>query len=123
MDIKEYRSLLGQLPIRSPTPRDLARMCPHLTPEQAVEAFRLPNACVAAPGMFARGSYYVLQLQEPWVEEVKVRQDNGLLVGGVKKHPALLNLASTECEPETPYAEEALQFMEENWGDLLIGSS
>ena len=49
MNRQEYRSLLGRLPIKSPTPQDMAMLCPHLTAEEAVEAIKARTSEVMLP--------------------------------------------------------------------------
>ena len=59
MKSQEYRSILGQLPIKSPTPQDMAMLCPHLTDEEAVEAFTTDSGYVACPPLRIRHGFHL----------------------------------------------------------------
>jgi hypothetical protein len=138
MNRAEYRSLLGQLPIKSPTAEDIARLCPHLTPEQAVAAFTTGNGYVACPPLRIRGAFQILSYNKEWVETVEVsREKDGqkdASVKGTKNHPAMIRSAYAnrtlrsyadgkkhgDVFTETQYMEEAMAFAEANWGDELI---
>lgn len=130
----EYRSLLGQLPIKNPTADDMVRMCPHLTEDQAVDAFMTGSGYVACPSLHIRHAYQVLSYHKEWVEEIKVRREDTQVITGRKNHPARLEwafgsrtLASyADGKPhgdvfgETKHREEAMRFANENWGNELI---
>src|SRR3989344_2351732 len=94
MKREEYPSLLRRLPIKKPTPQDMAMLCPHLTPGKAVEAFTTGNGYVACPPFRVRRSFQVISYHKEWVEEVKVWRIVGgkytQVVTGTKNHPAHL---------------------------------
>lgn len=138
MNRQEYRSLLGQLPIKSPTPQDMAVMCPHLTAEEAVQAFTTDSGYVACPPLRIRHGFQILSYHKEWVEEIKVW---GVIDGketqtvtGTKNHPARLDWSYANRTPKS-YADgkshgdvfssykqmdKAMKFAEDNWGDELI---
>jgi hypothetical protein len=138
MKREEYRSILGQLPIKSPKPEDMARLCPHLAQKQAVEAFTKGSGYVACPPLRIRHGFQIVSYHKEWVEEIKVRGIvNGKqtqVVTGTKNHPAMLDwsyagrtiTSYADGKPHgdlfTPYRhmEEAMKFAEDNWGDELI---
>lgn len=127
MDRSEYRSLLGRLPIKSPTPADMAMLCPHLTTDEAVEAFTTNDGYVAVPPTRIRYGFLVIHYIKEWVEE-------GWGVTGTKNHPAMLVWAFAartqrsytdgkshgDVFTESKYMERAMRFAEGNWGDELI---
>lgn len=138
MKREEYRSLLGQLPIKSPTPQDMAMLCPHLTAEEAMEAFTTDSGYVACPPLRIRRGFQVISYHKEWVEEVKVwgvvDGKETQTVTGAKNHPARLDwsYARRTCESYAdgkshgdvffPYRhmDKAMKFAEDNWGDELI---
>lgn len=138
MNRAEYRSLLGQLPIKSPTAEGMARLCPHLTPEQAVAAFTTGNGYVACPPLRIRGAYQILSYNKEWVETIEVsREKDGqrdASVKGTKNNPAMIRSAYAnralrsyadgkkhgDVFTETEYTDEAMAFAEANWGNELI---
>lgn len=138
MDSKEYRSLLGRLPIKSPTPQDMAILCPHLTAEEAVEAFTTGFGYVACPPLRIRHSFQVLSYQGEWVEETKAERimdgQEIQVVTGTKNHPALLSWSYARRTRASysdgkshgnvffphKHMDKAMKFAEDNWGDELI---
>ena len=138
MNRKEYRSLIGQLPIKNPTPQDMARLCPHLTAEEAVQAFTTDSGYVACPPLRVRHGFQILSYHGERVEEIKVwRVIDGKetqIVTGTKNHPARLNwsyagrTSKSYADGRLPYGcslspyrhmGEAMKFAEEHWGDEL----
>lgn len=115
MYLKKYIEILRRLknnPIIDPTDEDMARMCPHLTKEEAVKAFRNGNfgtfdsTYVACPSLKVRGAFQIVSF-----------------TGAVGGRPAKLGWAftgRTGCGPEYPFTEQAIKFAEENWGKYLI---
>ncbi len=126
MKSTEYRSLLGQLPIKSPKPEDMARLCPHLTPEEAVRAFTTGEGYVACPPLRVRHGFQVIKYRRELVEVV------GITI--IKNHPALLEYAYAERTLASyadgmphgdvflkyEHADKAMRFAEENWGNELV---
>jgi len=120
MTIQEYRSLLGRLPIKSPTRKDIASLCPHLKPEEAVSALSAGH-CVACPPLMVRGTSQMIYYRPEWVEDIRV----GGKVVSRKNHPAELDRVpvlrmSLVCYPE---AERAMAFAEANWGAELVSDN
>lgn len=134
MDRATYRSLLQQLPIKNPTPDDMARLCPHLTPDQAVAAFTTNNGYVACPPLRIRNAFQILSLSKGWTEEIKTRKGGSQVVTGTKQHPPMINWSYTGRTPasyadgrangdmflEYTHMREAMRFAEDNWGTDLI---
>lgn len=134
----EYRSILGRLPIKNPTPADMAMLCPHLTAEEAVQAFTTGSGYVAVPSLRIRHGFQIVSHQREWVEEIRgwgvVNGQDTRIVIGSKNHPAQLNwscagrtLASyadgmSHGDVFAPYthADRAMKFAEDHWGDELI---
>ncbi|OGM96076.1 MAG: hypothetical protein A3B86_00875 [Candidatus Yanofskybacteria bacterium RIFCSPHIGHO2_02_FULL_38_22b] len=138
MTKEEYRSILGQLPIKNPTAQDMARMCPHLTQDQAVKAFTTGEGYVACPPLRVRHRFQILSYRKEWVEEIKVsRVKDGTedaSVTGTKNYPPRLDwsyasrtLASYadgkshgDVFGNYQHMDEAMKFAEANWGADLI---
>ena len=138
MKSQEYRSILGQLPIKSPTPQDMAMLCPHLTAEEAVEAFTTDSGYVACPPLRIRHGFQIVTFHKEWVEEIKVSRvkdgNEDASVTGTKNHPARLDWSYASRTPKSyadgkshgdvfsPYKHmcKAMKFAEDNWGDELI---
>ncbi|MEI6510739.1 MAG: hypothetical protein WCO25_01710 [Candidatus Uhrbacteria bacterium] len=87
MDVSAYRQILGLLPIVNPTEDDMAKLCPHLTREQAVAAFNDGSGYVACPPLRVRGAFQIVSLRKGWVEETKERVGDKQVVTGTKDHP------------------------------------
>lgn len=138
MNAQEYRSILGQLPIKSPTPVDMALVCPHLTKEEAVIAFTTGKGYVACPPLRVRHGFQVLSYQNEWVEEIKDWKDidgkQTRVVVGRKNHPARIS-SSFASRTRKSYADKkshgdifseyvhmgkAMKFAEDNWGNELV---
>lgn len=138
MNRQEYRSLLGRIPIETPTPQDMAMLCPHLTADEAVEAFTTDSGYVACPPLRVRHSFQVLWYCKERVEKIKERDvikgKETHVVIGTKVRPALLVWAYVERirEPSTDgrscdderltckHIDKAIKFAEDNWGGELI---
>jgi hypothetical protein len=138
MENKEYRSILERLPIEGPTPQDMAKLCPHLTADEAVKAFTTDSGHVACPSLRIRHGFQIVSYHKEWVEEIKVpRVKNGTedaSVTGTKNHPARLDwsyagrtresYADDKSHGETfspcRHMDEAMRFAESNWGGGLI---
>lgn len=134
----EYRSLLGQLPIKSPTLQDMARLCPHLTADEAAEAFTTDSGYVACPPLRIRHGFEIVSYHKEWVEEISVlRVKDGIQdvsVTGTKNHPARLDWSYASRTRESyadgkshgdafslyKHMDKAMKFAEDNWGDELI---
>lgn len=137
MKKEEYRSLLGRLPIKSPTPQDMAMLCPHLTAEEAVAAFTTNSGFVALPPLRIRHGFQIARYHKEWVEALKVsRVQDGkedASVTGSKNHPARLDWSyasrtlksyadgKSHGDMFSPYKhmDKAMKFAEDNWGDEL----
>lgn len=134
MNKQEYRSFLGQLPIKSPTAEDMARVCPHLTQDQAIAAFTARGGNVACPPLRVRNGFQILSYYNEWVEEIKVWRGDTQVVTGTKNHPPRLDWSYAGRTPAS-YADgkshgdvfgnykhmaEAMKFAEDNWGGDLV---
>lgn len=135
MDASAYRQILGLLPIVNPTEDDMAKLCPHLTREQAVAAFNDGSGYVACPPLRVRGAFQIVSLGKAWVEETKEWIGGKHVVTGTKDHPPRLDYSYAgrtrasyadgrlhgDVVIEYRHAAEAIQFAEENWGvDLIL---
>jgi hypothetical protein len=137
MESKEYRSILGRLPIKSPTPEDMALVCPHLTKKEAVKAFTTGSGYVACPPLRIRHGFQVLHYQREWVEMIKVWGEVGgekQTVTGTKNHPPMLTLTFAsrtrksyadgkshgDIFSKSVHMNKAMGFAEDNWGQELI---
>ncbi len=135
MTREEYRSILGQLPIKSPTAKDMAMLCPHLTEEEAVKAFTTGSGYVACPPLRVRHGFQIVSYYGERVEEIKVhRTGDPNAIVGKKNHPATLNYSFANRTLKSyadgkkhgdvfnPYTamDKAMKFAEDNWGDELI---
>lgn len=125
MTKEEYRSILGRLPIKSPTPEDMSMLCPHLKPEDAVKAFTKGIGYVACPPLVVRDSFQIISYRKEWMETVKVSRVKDDVedasVSGVKNHPARLEWSYAGRSSSTYLnMDEAMKFAEDNWGDQLI---
>jgi hypothetical protein len=125
MNKQEYRKILSRLPIQNPTPEDMAQLCPHLTQEQAVEAFHNQerSSYVACPPLRIRGAFQIVSFYGEWVHS-----QTG------ETHPPQLSYSYAGRTPQSysdgqahgdvfheyQYASEAIKFAEDNWGDDLI---
>ena len=130
----EYRSILGQLPIKCPTAKNMATLCPHLTTEEAVKAFTSGTGYVACPPLRIRHGFQIVSYSKEWVEKVTVRATHTQVITGTKNHPALLNYSyagRTRASYEDrkshgdvfasyKHIKKALAFAENNWGEELI---
>jgi len=118
MYLKRYKGILERLrkdPIINPTDEDMSRMCPHLTKEEAVNAFRNGNfgtfdsTYVACPSLKVRGTFQVVSFER-----------------ATGDRPAKLRWAYTGgigYGPEYPHMAQAIKFAEENWGKYLIDNT
>lgn len=112
MNAREYRSILERLPIKNPTPQDMALLCPHLMAAEAVQTFN-DFGYVACPPLRIRRSFHIVSYL---------------------KKPICLNLPYA-CRTQASYADNkphggvflphehqdaAMKFAEDNWGDNLI---
>ncbi|MDP2642208.1 MAG: hypothetical protein Q8P21_02870 [bacterium] len=138
MTSQEYRSILGRLPIKNPTPQDMAAMCPHLTAAEAAKAFTTGTGYVACPPLRVRYGFQILSYHKEWVEEIKVwakiSGEETQVVKGKKNHPPYLRwshagrtLASyADGKPHSDLfnryksMDKAMKFAEDNWSDELI---
>jgi hypothetical protein len=131
---EEYRAILSRLPLKSPTTQDMAMICPHLTPEKAVNAFSSGPGLVALPPLRVRHAFQIASYHAEWAEEVKVWREDNRVVTGTKNHPAHVSYlcasrtyksyadGKTHGDVFSKYAEmdKAMKFAEDNWGDELI---
>jgi len=138
MKKEEYRAILSRLPIKSPTPQDMAMLCPHLTAEEAVQAFKTDSGYVACPPLRIRHGFQIVSYRKEWVEEIKVwgiiNGERTQTITGTKNHPALLDWSyagrtrdsyadnKSHGDVFTPYRhmDKAMKFAEANWGKELI---
>lgn len=134
MNREEYRSLLGQLPIKNPMAEDMARMCPHLAQDQAVAAFTTGGGFVACPPLRVRNGFQILSYRKEWVEEIKVWRRDTQVVTGTKNHPPRLDWSYAGRTPASyangkshgdvfgnyKHVDEAVKFAEDNWGAELV---
>lgn len=140
MKRQEYRSILGQLPIKNPTPDDVARICPHLTGGEA-SAVLAGNGFIAIPPLRVRKGYQTVAYYPEWVEQVfefdKNERYKKTLIG-TKNHPACLDWSGARRTRESymdsqfhgdyskwnyRYMEKAMKFAEDNWGQELVYDS
>lgn len=138
MKKQEYRSILGHLPIKSPAPEDMAKLCPHLTPQEALAAFTEGDGYVACPSLRVKNAFQIVSLSKEWVETIEVSRIKGgtkdASVRGTKNHPARLDWSYAGRTPKS-YADgkahgdvfhhylhmdKAIQFSDANWGNELI---
>lgn len=118
MDRQEYRSLLGRLPIKSPTAEDMAMMCPHLSPTEAVEALTTGSGHVACPPLRVDSAFQIIAYHSEWIER---SLDKGVLVG-TKNHPPTLRWAYAGRLGGTAtykHADSAIEFAKGNWSKDL----
>lgn len=138
MNRQEYRSIIGQLPIKNPTPEDMAIICPHLTKEEATKAFTTGSNYVVCPPLRIRNGFQVVSYKKEWVEEIKewfvVNGKQTQVVTGTKNHPARLDWSYAgrtlksytdgkshgDIFPSYKHMNEAIKFAEANWGEELI---
>lgn len=68
---EEYIARLKKLPIENPTPEDMAFVCPHLTLEQAVEAFTSEESSgyVACPSVLIKNGFQIVCLSKGFEDE------------------------------------------------------
>lgn len=117
---REYLEILNRLPIRNPTPGDMAAVCPHLTLEQAVEAFNKDSdyeTYVACPPLRVDGAFQIISYRKAKAEDPAClcwSYANRILQSYADGKPH----GDVFCE--YPYVTEAIKFAEENWGDELI---
>lgn len=115
MTRNEYLENLRRLPIENPTAEDMASVCPHLTKEQALAAFRCDSGHVACPPLRIRGGHNVIAFYKDWKKPTLTHAFSGRTLKSYangKKHGDIF----------TPsiYMEEAMLYAEDNWGDELI---
>jgi len=134
MNKQEYRSFLGQLPVKNPTAECMARMCPHLTQDQAVAAFTTGDGYVACPPLLVRNGFQILSYRREWVQDIKVLRGDTQVITGTKNHPPLLDwfyVGRTRASyvdgnshgdvfSNYEHMNEAIEFAETNWGAELI---
>jgi len=133
---EEYRKLFDRLPISNPTAKDMAMMCPHLTPEQAVKAFYDfgNSSYVALPPLRIRHAHQTISLKESFTIESFKWVGNKKIVTEGKKYPPQLIYSHASRTPAsyadgkkhgdvfstTIHANEAMDYAEKNWGADLI---
>lgn len=138
MTSSEYRSILGRLPIKSPTPQDMAMLCPHLTMQEAVAAFTNGSGYVACPPLRIRHGFQIISYHKEFVEEIKVwgvvNGKETQVITGKKNHPARLDWSYARRTQDSyvdgkshgdvfhsyDHMHKAMKFAEEHWGDELI---
>lgn len=138
MTREEYRAILSRLPIKSPTPQDMALLCPHLTEKEAVKAFMIGSGYVACPPLRVKHGFEIVSYHKEYVEEIKVwgvvDGKKTQVVTGTKNHPTRLDY-SFAGRTFKSYADgqkhddlfnrytamdKAMKFAEDNWGNELI---
>lgn len=122
---EEYMTRLRRLPIKNPTPEDMAIVCPHLTPEQAVEAFTSEegNGYVACPPVLIKNGFQVVLFGEGWEDKV----------WGKTYPPALRSAFASrtlksykdgkphgDVFTKSQYMDEAMVYAAKRWEDHLI---
>lgn len=123
MNRNEYHEALAGLPIKNPTPEAMARMCPHLSPDQAVEAFHAGAGYVACPSLRVHGTHQIVSYRP----QMKLQEPNDATV----RYPPRLVWSYSYRPPPQPskrahsykYAAEAIKFARDNWGHLLIADT
>ncbi len=129
MKKEEYRSLLGQLPIKRPTLEEITKLCPHLTAEQATQTLLTDGGYVACPPLRIRGAFQIISYHREWIEAVQ-----RVAAADTRNYPPYLDHYRAGRTPASyadgmlhgdmsvPYAyiEKAIQFAEDSWGDDLI---
>jgi len=130
----EYRSLLGQLPLKNPSPEEMARFCPHLTQKEAVNAFMKGNGYVACPPIRVRNGFQILSYSKERVEGIALSRTGKETVKDTKNHPAILSWAFAGRTPDSyvnrrthgdsfigyKHTDEAIAFAERNWPEDLL---
>lgn len=131
---EDYRQLFNLLPVYSPTAKDMALMCPHLTPEEAVKAFRTGSGYVALPSLRIRHAFQIVNYYGGHTETKWNWEGNKKVVTGRKKHPDRLSYSYASRTPAS-YADgkshgdvfssyrhmhEAISYSEKHWGKDLI---
>lgn len=134
MTREEYRSILGRLPIKSPTREDMAMVCPHLTPDEAEEAFTAYGS-IACPPLRIRNAFQTISYYKERVERATTpgSQDRteAVSVTGTKNRPARLSWSfpgrtrahSADGKPHGNtfvHADRAIRFAEDHWKNRLI---
>ncbi len=109
MDFARYRKRLSTLPLLHPRPEDMAALCPHLSPDEAVAAFK-SGARVGRPPLKATGAFPTLKFYPGWVDDAE----------GVVYPPCIDHSVG---HFENPCAARALAFAQEHWGDRLMTHS
>ncbi len=138
MKREKYRSILGQLPIKSPTPADMAKLCPHLTTEEAVKAFTTGSGYVACPSLLIRNSFQIVSFRKEEVGEITVSRVKDSVIDasitGKKNYPSMLSWAYAgrtlksyadgksqgDVFSSYKHMDKAMKFAEDNWGDQLV---
>lgn len=138
MNREEYRSLLERLPIKSPTPEDIALMCPHVAPDEAVRILNTESGYIACPPLRIRGAFQIICYSPERTVEISAQGScNGeatQVITGTKSYPSMLSLAHVgrtarsyadgnwrnDFQTQYASADEAMRFAEDNWGDELI---
>lgn len=130
MEKERYREALSRLPIKNPTPSDMAHVCPHLTKIQAVEAFSDKFQSVACPPLKVDGAFQLISLQKSWDGRIR----GGQILTEETAHPPQLIYAQAGRTYQSqskakaknyvfhayPYLDKAIQFAENTWGDELM---
>jgi hypothetical protein len=134
MKAEEYRAILSRLPIKNPTPKDMAIICPHLTEKEAVEAFNMGSGYVAVPGLRIKYGHQVVSYHKEWVEEIKEWEGDKQVIVNRKNHPPKLSYAFGHRTIKSyadgkPHGDlfynvvgmyKAMKFSQENWPENLI---
>lgn len=129
MKIGEYRSILGRLPIKSPSPEDMAMLCPHLTPKEAVKAFTTGSGYVALPPLKVRNGFQIANYRRELLIEGQYTES-----GKDENRPAMLEYAYAGRTPRSyadgkkhgdvftryKHMQQAIKFAENNWGEKLV---
>lgn len=118
MKSQKYHSILELLPIKNPTPKEMALVCPHLTEEEAVKAFTTSPGRVACPSLRVRHAFQIVSYTV-----------------STKDYPAELDRSYPERTPKSysdgnlhrdifaekyTYVDKAMNFADNNWGDELV---
>lgn len=117
----EYRSILGQLPIKNPTVEDMARLCPHLRAMEALEAFTSGNGYVACPSLLIKHSFQVLHYTPERVSEGKNYPSQISSAYAKRTRQSYVDGQSHgDVFFDHQYMKQAVAFSEKNWGKELI---
>lgn len=111
---KQYRRLFNCLPIVNPTHSDMARLCPHLTREEAIAAFTSGTGYVALPPVRVKNAFQIVSYHAGYTND-----------RGEKYPPRLSWSYSSRTDGSHPYKhmQKAVTYAANHWGDTLVQDS